>query len=38
MRAGEREGTEVNEDQSFWKTNDVKDEEFWFLKVVEGKS
>ena len=30
--------TEMNEDQSFWKTTDVKDEEFWFLKVEEGKS
>jgi hypothetical protein len=25
--------TEVNEGQSRWKTTDVKDEEFWFLKM-----
>ncbi len=36
VRVGVR--TEVNEDQSLWKTTDVKDEEFWFLKVEEGKS
>jgi hypothetical protein len=30
--------TEMNEDQSLWKTTYVKDEEFWFLKVEEGKS
>ncbi len=38
VRAEEGEGTEVNEDQSLWKTTNVKDEEFWFLKVEEGKS
>ena len=32
------EKPEVNEDKSLWKTTDVKDEEFWFLKVEEGKS
>ncbi len=35
VRAEEGEGTEVNEDQSFWKTTDIKDEEFGFLKVKE---
>ncbi len=38
VRAEQGKGTEVNEDQSLWKTTDVKDEEFWFLKVEEGKS
>ncbi len=38
VRAGEGVRTEVNEDQSLWKTTDVKDEEFWFFKVEEGKS
>ena len=36
--AARADKAEVNEDQSLWKTTDVKDEEFWFLKVEEGKS
>ncbi len=35
VRAEEGEGTKVNEDQNFWKTTDVKDEDFWFLEVEE---
>ncbi len=38
VRVCEGGRTEVNEDQSLWKTTDVKDEEFWFLRVEEGKS
>jgi hypothetical protein len=38
VRAEEGEGTKVNEDQNFWKTTDVKDEDFWFLEVEEWGS
>ena len=32
----EKKRLEVNADDSLWKTTDVRDEEFWFLKVDEG--
>jgi hypothetical protein len=34
----EKRRLEVNADDSLWKTTDVKDEEFWFLKVDEGNT
>jgi hypothetical protein len=36
IELGEKKQPEVNADHRLWKTSDVRDEEFWFLKVEEG--